>query len=84
MRKLSILGAAAILASAAALPSMAQAACAQYDPGCDTYPMPKESNNTTRGNPGNARAEVNGTESHSYQLHHHHRSTDPADRMEQR
>jgi hypothetical protein len=83
MRKLSILGAAAILASAAALPSMAQAACAQYDPGCDVYPMPKQSNNTTKGNPGNARAEVKGTESRSYQIHHHHRSTAPVDRMEQ-
>ena len=84
MRKLSILGAAAILVSAAALPSMAQAAaCAQYDPTCDTYPMPKESN-TTRGNPGNARAEVNGTESRSHQRYHHYRSTAPADPMEQR
>lgn len=44
MRKLTILGAAAILATTAALPSLAQAAsCAQYDPTCATYPMPGKS-----------------------------------------
>lgn len=42
MKKISIFGAAAILATAAAFPSIAQAACAQYDPGCATYPMPKK------------------------------------------
>jgi hypothetical protein len=41
MRGISILSAAAIAAVAAASPSMVQAACAQYDPGCATYPMPK-------------------------------------------
>src|SRR5258708_23739778 len=41
MRKLTLLCTAAILASIATLPSMAQAAgCAQYDPNCQTYPMP--------------------------------------------
>ena len=43
MRKLSIVSAAAIVASLAAFPSMSQAAgCAQYDPNCATYPMPKQ------------------------------------------
>jgi hypothetical protein len=40
--RLSIVGAVAIAASLAAIPSMAQAAgCALYDPNCATYPMPK-------------------------------------------
>jgi hypothetical protein len=42
MRGISILSAAAIAVVAAASPSMVQAACAQYDPGCATYPMPKK------------------------------------------
>jgi hypothetical protein len=42
MRRISIYGAAAILVAAVASPSIAQAACAQYDPGCATYPMPKK------------------------------------------
>jgi hypothetical protein len=42
MRRISIFGAAAILVAAVASPSMTQAACAQYDPGCATYPMPKK------------------------------------------
>ncbi len=42
MRRLSIIGAVAIAASLAAIPSMAQAAgCALYDPNCATYPTPK-------------------------------------------
>jgi hypothetical protein len=42
MRRISIFGAAAILVAAVASPSITQAACAQYDPGCATYPMPKK------------------------------------------
>ena len=42
MRGISILSAAAIAVVAAASPSMVQAACAQYDPSCATYPMPKK------------------------------------------
>jgi hypothetical protein len=42
MRRISIFGAAAILVAAVASPSMTQAACAQYDPNCATYPMPKK------------------------------------------
>lgn len=42
MRKMSILGAAAIAVAVAAAPSVTLAAgCALYDPGCATYPMPK-------------------------------------------
>jgi hypothetical protein len=44
MRTLTIIGAAAILASIGGLASSAQAAsCAQYDPNCATYPMPSNS-----------------------------------------
>ncbi len=50
MRKLSVFGAAAALASAAFLPSLAQAAsCARYDPTCQTYPMPKTESNASAG-----------------------------------
>ena len=70
MRKPSVLGAAAILASTAALPSVAQAACAQYDPTCATYPMPS---NAVGGNPGTARAEATRAAAGSYQRHRHHR-----------
>ena len=42
MRGISILSAAAIAVAAAGTPSMVQAACALYDPGCATYPMPKK------------------------------------------
>src|SRR3954447_22365718 len=42
MRRISIFSAAAILVAAVASPSITQAACAQYDPGCATYPMPKK------------------------------------------
>lgn len=43
MRKISILGAAAILVAVAAAPSVTLAAgCALYDPGCATYPMPQK------------------------------------------
>ena len=60
MRKISIFGAAAILLTAAASPSMTQAAgCAQYDPGCATYPMPK---NDGAGKPTSVRTDV-GTRS---------------------
>jgi hypothetical protein len=40
MKRPAILGAAAIVASLA-VPSIAQAACAKYDPSCATYPRPK-------------------------------------------
>ncbi len=70
MRKLTVLGAAAVLASTAALISTAQAAgCAQYDPTCATYPMPKQSDNTT-GSPLAARAEVRMD---TGRYHHHRR-----------
>jgi len=50
MRKLSVLGAAAALASAAFLPSMAQAAsCARHDPTCQTHAMPKAESNASAG-----------------------------------
>jgi hypothetical protein len=85
MRKLSIAGAAAILAATTALPSMAQAACAQYDPNCATYPMPKqESDAANAGNPRNARAEATGAQSSSYQRHHRARSAASTKGMEQR
>ncbi len=58
MMKLTILGAAAVLASTAALSTAAQAAaCAQYDPTCATYPMPKQGANTT-GTAAATRSEV--------------------------
>jgi hypothetical protein len=41
MRNLTLLCAAAILASAASLSAAQAAGCAQYDPNCATYPMPK-------------------------------------------
>jgi hypothetical protein len=54
MRKITILSAAAILVSVAAFPSMTQAAgCAQYDPNCATYPLPKNDN---AGKPASVRA----------------------------
>ena len=89
MRKLSIAGAFAILASFAALPSTVQAACAPQDPTCATYPEPKqvspqESRATTSGNPRNARAEATGAESRSYQRHHRARSAAPTKGIEQR
>ena len=59
MGKLTIVSAAAILVSAAALPSMVQAQCAAQDPTCATNPMPKQDSNATKsGNPANARAEA--------------------------
>ena len=70
MRQLTVLGAAAILASTAAFMSTAQAAgCAQYDPTCATYPMPKQGDNTT-GTPMAARAEARVD---TGRYHHHHR-----------
>jgi hypothetical protein len=42
MNRISMFGAAAILVTAVASPSIGQAACAMYDPGCATYPMPKK------------------------------------------
>jgi len=55
MRRTFVLGAAAILASVAAFPSMTLAAgCAQYDPNCATYPLPK---NEAAGKTGSVRAE---------------------------
>ena len=55
MRRMSILGAAAILVSVAAFPSMTQAAgCAQYDPNCATYAVPKSSE---ASKPANARVD---------------------------
>jgi hypothetical protein len=63
MRKLSVLGAAAVLASAAALPSMVHAAgCAQYDPTCETYKLPKNDTAANPSNPANARAEASSAE----------------------
>jgi hypothetical protein len=44
MKGISIFGAAAILVAAVGSPSSTQGACAQYDPGCATYPMPKKEN----------------------------------------
>jgi hypothetical protein len=41
MRNLTLLCAAAIVASAASLSAAQAAGCAQYDPNCATYPMPK-------------------------------------------
>jgi hypothetical protein len=41
MRNLTLLCAAAILASTASLSAAQAAGCAQYDPNCMTYPMPK-------------------------------------------
>jgi hypothetical protein len=41
MRNLTLLCAAAILASAASLSAAQAAGCALYDPNCATYPMPK-------------------------------------------
>ena len=71
MGKLSIVSAAAILVSAAALPSMVQAQCAAQDPTCATNPMPKQDSNATKsGNPANARAEATGAESRSHLRHH--------------
>jgi hypothetical protein len=65
MRKLTVLGAAVILASTAALASTAQAAsCAQYDPTCATYPMPS---NTGTSAPAATRSEARATT--SYQRH---------------
>ena len=53
MRRTFVLGAAAILASVAAFPSMTLAAgCAQYDPNCATYPLPK---NEAAGKTGSVR-----------------------------
>lgn len=48
MKKTLILGAAAIFATVAAMPSSTLAACALYDPGCATYPMPKNVGATVR------------------------------------
>lgn len=73
MRKLTLLCTAAILASIATLPSVAQAAgCAQYDPNCQTYPMPSKDTG--------ARAEVNRPDAASYQRRHQDRSAFRADR----
>lgn len=71
MRKLTLLGAAAILASAAALPSLAQAAsCAQFDPNCATYPMPKSaSTNSNMTDPNMARADANRPRHVRYERH---------------
>lgn len=72
MRKLTLLCTAAILASIATLPSVAQAAgCAQYDPNCQTYPMPR--------NDAGARAEAK-PDAGSYQRRHHDRSAYRADK----
>jgi len=69
MSKLTILGAAALLASTAALSTAAQAAaCMQYDPTCATYPMPKQASNTT-GTPGAIRSEVRADAGRNYRHH---------------
>jgi hypothetical protein len=77
MRKLTFLCTAAILASAAILPPVAQAAsCALYDPTCATYPIP--SNDTS------ARAEANRADIGTYQRRHQDRVAYRADRAAQR
>ena len=82
MTKLTVLCTAAMLASTAALPSIAQAAgCAQYDPNCATYPMPS---NDTSGSPRDARAEANRPDAASHQRRHHMRSASRASRTAQR
>src|SRR4051812_8986371 len=69
MKKVFVFGAAVILLAVSS-PSMSQAAgCAQYDPGCATYPMPKKDGAVTNRS---VRAEV-GT-----------RATGPTARLEQR
>jgi len=63
MRRLSILGVAAIFVTVATAPSMTQAAgCALYDPGCATYPMPK---NSDAGKSARVRVDA-GTQQHAY------------------
>lgn len=77
MRKLSIFGAAALLASAVALPSMAQAAgCAKSDPTCAT--MRKET-----GVARSARAEVKADVGRSGRQHRG-RAASRNERIEQR
>ena len=69
MSKLTIIGAAAILASTAAFSTAAQAAgCMQYDPTCATYPMPKQSDNTT-GAPAATRSEARADAGRYYRHH---------------
>jgi hypothetical protein len=76
MRKLTVIGAAAVLASTAALASTAQAAsCAQYDPTCATYPMPSNSGTSA---PAATRTETRADA--SYQRHHRYRSAYRAER----
>ena len=77
MRKLTLLGAAALIASTAAIPSLAQAACAQYDPTCATYPMPSTSA------PAATRTEA-GANTGSDQRQHRYRSAYRENRTAQR
>src|SRR5207302_6790026 len=75
MMKMSIFGAAAILITAAASPSITQAAgCALYDPSCATYPMP---NNEGAGKARTVRVD-DGTQQNVY------RSAARTARIEQR
>jgi hypothetical protein len=75
MMKMSIFGAAAILITAAASPSITQAAgCALYDPSCATYPMP---NNEGAGKARTVRVD-DGTQQNIY------RSAARTARIEQR
>jgi hypothetical protein len=77
MRKLSVFGAAALLASAVALPSMAQAAgCAKSDPACSS--MRKETGATR-----STRAEVKTEVGRSGRQHRSH-SASRNERIDQR
>jgi hypothetical protein len=61
MRNLTLLCAAAIVATTASLSAAQAAGCAQYDPNCMTYPMPKNDNTSIDQSRHHTRsARVNG------------------------
>lgn len=84
MRRTSIIGAVAIAASLAAIPSMAQAAgCALYDPNCATYPMPKNDaagdRAAVRANAGEQRAHRSASRTTRVERHAVARDRGPGD-----